>query len=389
MVAHVAPPAPPVPRAGTVASVRVENLMCHENLEVALGPDVNILTGENGSGKSAVLTALCLCLGFTAKMTNRAEHVRDLIRATGGNRAPKAVAAVTLHNGGEDAYRPEVFGPSIVVERHISEGGGMSLRLLGHAGALVSRDKAELARLLDHFNLEVRNRCVVMTQDDTRKCIISGGEEEAFRMFMGATLLENVGDGLARVAGNIRDMHEEVRLQAIDTRRLEQDATVLKNQVMDLELAAGFYTQSEELRKELAWSQVFDCHAAVDAAEERLGLLHKADGPSSLRSAEQVAKSARRARDKAIEEESDRARDAGGLEAELDGLQEALDAARSRLKAATRKVEGARRDMAQVEAREKDMQERAVQGAELENADYLAALTGDVTRLEESVAEGR
>lgn len=35
-----------------------ENFMCHQKLSIDLGPHVNFITGQNGSGKSAILAAL-------------------------------------------------------------------------------------------------------------------------------------------------------------------------------------------------------------------------------------------------------------------------------------------------------------------------------------------
>lgn len=37
------------PKAGIVKKIRLENFMCHNNLEIELGDRVNFITGQNGS----------------------------------------------------------------------------------------------------------------------------------------------------------------------------------------------------------------------------------------------------------------------------------------------------------------------------------------------------
>ena len=53
---------------------------CHEHLEVPLGPLINFVIGHNGSGKSAILTALTLALGGKATSTNRGSSLKAFIR---------------------------------------------------------------------------------------------------------------------------------------------------------------------------------------------------------------------------------------------------------------------------------------------------------------------
>jgi recombinational DNA repair ATPase RecF len=48
--------------AGNVEQLNLVNFMSHENFEMRFCPGVNFIIGENGSGKSAVLTALCVAL---------------------------------------------------------------------------------------------------------------------------------------------------------------------------------------------------------------------------------------------------------------------------------------------------------------------------------------
>ncbi len=61
-------------------SMRLINFMCHANLKIDFGQRINFIVGQNGSGKSAILTALMVCLGASVGKTQRGHKVSDLIR---------------------------------------------------------------------------------------------------------------------------------------------------------------------------------------------------------------------------------------------------------------------------------------------------------------------
>lgn len=65
---------------GIIEEVFCRNFMCHAKLRVRLGPLINFIIGHNGSGKSAVLTALTLCLGGRATVTNRGQNLKSFIK---------------------------------------------------------------------------------------------------------------------------------------------------------------------------------------------------------------------------------------------------------------------------------------------------------------------
>lgn len=65
---------------GILERVECYNFMCHDHFCIELGPLINFIVGKNGSGKSAVLTAITLCLGGKASATNRGQSLRSFIK---------------------------------------------------------------------------------------------------------------------------------------------------------------------------------------------------------------------------------------------------------------------------------------------------------------------
>ena len=72
---------------------------------------------QNGSGKSAILAALQICLGARASVTHRGDSLGGLVRRNPkGEQTATALVQVTLLNGGSDAYNSREYGNRITIE---------------------------------------------------------------------------------------------------------------------------------------------------------------------------------------------------------------------------------------------------------------------------------
>ena len=107
--------------AGQLRRIYLENFMCHRKLTVDFNSSLTFVGGVNGSGKSAIAVALMVCLGATAKSTGRGSSNARFIRQGWSG---SAIIKVFLRNEGADAYRPDVYGKTIVVTRKIAVSGG-------------------------------------------------------------------------------------------------------------------------------------------------------------------------------------------------------------------------------------------------------------------------
>ncbi|RZB93444.1 Structural maintenance of chromosomes protein 6A isoform D [Glycine soja] len=240
------------PTAGIVKRLRLENFMCHSKHETEFGNHVNFITGQNGSGKSAILTALCVAFGCRAKGTQRASTLKDFIK-TG---ATTAVIQVEIQNEGEDAFKPEIYGPVIIVERRISESTS-STTLKDHQGRKVVSRKADLLEIVEHFNIDVENPCVIMSQDKSREFLHSGNNKDKFKFFYKATLLQQVNDLLESISNEITSAQLVVEELETAIRPIENELNELQVKIRNMEHVEQISIQVQQLKKKLAWSWVY------------------------------------------------------------------------------------------------------------------------------------
>ncbi len=233
----------------------VENFMCHRKLSVKLCRNVNFIHGQNGSGKSAILAAIQVCLGAGARRTHRARNLRDLVRKEAGADCPGAKLRVTLLNGGADGYLPSVYGEYITVERLISlrPGGFNGYKLLDSNMKERSRSKKDLDAMLDQLNIQVENPVAVLDQEEAKK-FLTGKEEDKYAFFVKATELERLDRAYASVKDNILEQQalqerarEGVRGAIENTKRLKVEWEQFR-ELDKLEIEA------QELRAMYGWS---------------------------------------------------------------------------------------------------------------------------------------
>jgi chromosome segregation ATPase len=136
------------------------------------------LTIYNTVGKSAIVAAIQLCLGVTARTTGRGTSLGGLIRE--GSDEP-AIMQVTLLNEGVDAYKPDLYGKRITVERKIlNRQGGGGYRLLDENGVVRSKSLSvvEYVEILALVSVQDLKICVI--RFNYRLCLKRSVSSRAF-----------------------------------------------------------------------------------------------------------------------------------------------------------------------------------------------------------------
>ena len=173
---------------GIIESVTCVNFMCHVRLHCELGPLLNFIVGENGSGKSAILTAITLCLGGKASSTNRGGSLKSFVKEG----CERAVLAVKIKNQGQDAYKPDIFGESVIVERHFSKTGSSGFKIKTALGQTYSIKKQEVDEIVEYYALQVDNPLNILSQDNARQFLNSSTKNQKYKFFIEGVQLQQL-----------------------------------------------------------------------------------------------------------------------------------------------------------------------------------------------------
>ncbi|KAJ0962005.1 hypothetical protein J5N97_029833 [Dioscorea zingiberensis] len=251
--------------AGIISRIRLENFMCHSSLEIELGGWVNFITGQNGSGKSAILTALCVAFGCRAKGTQRASSLKDFIK----NGCNYASVVVEIKNQGEDAFKPETYGNIIILERRILESTS-STTLKDCQGRKVATRRDELRELVEHFNIDVENPCVIMSQDKSREFLHSGNDKDKFKFFFKATLLQRVNELLLSIGGQLDAANAILDELESTIRPIVNELKELDEKIKNMERVEEIACEVRDLKKKLAWCWVYDVDKQIQEQNVKL-----------------------------------------------------------------------------------------------------------------------
>lgn len=237
---------------GIVEEVFCRNFMCHSKLRIKLGPLINFIIGHNGSGKSAVLTALTMCLGGKASATNRGASMKSLIKEG----EESATLAVKIKNRGEGAYKPELYGESITVERNFTRSGTSGFKIKNAQDKVITNKKADLDDILDFFAFQLDNPINVLTQDMARAFLANSSAADKYKFFIRGTQLEVLDSDYKIMEENLDSLQSKLLSREEDIAVLRKNAEEAKRKKDMLQATRSIRDKIQSTQWMHAWAQV-------------------------------------------------------------------------------------------------------------------------------------
>ncbi|KAA0148501.1 hypothetical protein FNF31_07390 [Cafeteria roenbergensis] len=252
--------------AGVLLKLELRDFMCHEHCLIKFGPRINFITGRNGSGKSAVATAICMAFGATASQVVKEATLADLVR----NGASKAVIELSISNVGSHAFCPELYGGVITVSRSITRTGEnratSSYSLRGESGTEVSKKRDDLRSLCSRMRIDVTNPLQYTGQEAMKEFTQTSGV--ALHAFLAkGTGLEAFLENISQTRARLQEMKDNIKLAQADEPLLEERHTELKRQQEAIEEAMHSKERHKEALNAAAWAELLEKKRACERAE--------------------------------------------------------------------------------------------------------------------------
>jgi len=249
-----------------IEEIECINFMCHDRLHVVLGPLINFIVGHNGSGKSAVLTAITLCLGGKAAATNRGASLKSLIKEG----KDQGLLIIKLKNQGNDAYQPDVYGKTIIIERHFSRSGSSGFRLKDANGRLISSKKGDVDDITEYYQLQVDNPMNVLTQDAAKTFITASTPAQKYKFFKEGVQLQALDQDYKLVSDLCDQIQRTLDESNGDVKELQKQAEIAKARFDELQQQEGITLRARETLRQLSWAQVEGVEAGLAASVRKL-----------------------------------------------------------------------------------------------------------------------
>lgn len=252
--------------SGTIIEVTLEDFLCHSHMHIELNSDINFIVGQNGSGKSAILTALVVALGGNASTTGRGASLKDFVK----HGRPSAKVTCVINNAGWMSFKKEEYGERITIVRTILAAGGGNIKIKSERGRVISSKMEDLKHLTLGLGIQVDNPISVLDQNTARHFLNQSKPSAKFELFMRATNLETLQQMYLKIAGYVSNITHEINKKERHLTENNRDVEEARRKYLMFANLEKDRLKSNHLKMELLWAQARDHRICFERAQQSL-----------------------------------------------------------------------------------------------------------------------
>lgn len=168
---------------------------------------------------------------------------------------------VKIKNQGRSGYRTDIYGKTIIVERHFSISGASSFKIKSETGRVISTKRSELDEITDFYAFQLDNPVNVLTQDMAREFLNSSRPNDKYKFFIKGVQLEKLNQdyllvyqSLDNVTSQLAHVEEACRIA-----KKQKDETAAKYRSLSMQNSLRDKQKRYEWMH--AWAQVEEVEA--------------------------------------------------------------------------------------------------------------------------------
>jgi len=243
-----------------IKEIILENFMSYEYARIPLKPGVNIICGPNGAGKSSILVGISVALGQS--YTERSKKLSDLIRRG------RDIGRVTLvlDNSRRCGRRPvrRINKDQIYLTRVLRRDGKYWFEIDN-----VHATKADVVRLLSHFNVDPDNMLIIMHQDMAEQFVVLSPQEK-LKLIEAAAGLESYRRNVLEARRKLsRILSQEDSLKRM-LESAEQTLIYWREQYNRYQQKQQLLMKRRFLEREFAWAEVARMEEELSSIQKKL-----------------------------------------------------------------------------------------------------------------------
>lgn len=256
---------------GAIVRVTVENFVTYEKAEFFPGPNLNMVIGPNGTGKSSLVCAICLGLGYSPKILGRATAIKEFVK----HGKDKATIEIELKKRPRDRMN---FVIKVQIRR---DQNSQKWWLNGKETGI-----KKIQEVIRSLKIQVDNLCQFLPQDRVVEFAACGPVD-----LLHETLRAAASEEMLRWQQELRDLHKDKKemstastTDAETLQNLESRQQGLQAEVERLRERNEIVEKVEDYKVALVLAQYQDARDKYNEAKER-----KKAAQISLRQAEEAS----------------------------------------------------------------------------------------------------
>lgn len=249
-----------------LSSIELTDFMCHSHLKIDFTKMITCIGGRNGSGKSAIMIALGILFGQSAKQLERGNTFKNLIK-TGRNQAEIKVIINNVNN-----YKKSIYSSQIVIEKRLREHGSR-LRVIGNKGKIINITRYDLEGIIDAYSLRFDNPLNFLTQEQSKKFLNISKPEALYEFYYQGTEFKNIHEELEECNYMIEDASEKLACTQQHLEAAESELVVQENKLHFL--SQDHEQLLEDLEREEAWMHINEKLEGIKVLDNEIDELGK------------------------------------------------------------------------------------------------------------------